>query len=185
MTKTGFIPNAASGGAAATEPQPDGTALAAVVHDENARFLGGVAGHAGLFAPVDDLVRYLELAWLSGDYLSPAARLEAGRLQTEGLGGRRGLGWMLRGDPADFLGTRWPASSLSHTGFTGTSLACDPVSGHWAVLLTNDVHFGRNRNVIRPLRESVHTACAPRAGRGAEREAERGRRRLDRGPRPP
>jgi CubicO group peptidase (beta-lactamase class C family) len=161
MTRTCFRPDAGQRArAAATEVQPDGTALAGVVHDENARFFGGVAGHAGLFAPVDDLVRYLEGAWLGGAFLSPAARREACRTQTGGLDGARGLGWVRRGDPADSLGTRWPPGGVSHTGFTGTSLACDPVSGGWAVLLTNEVHFGRDRGVIRRLRESVHDSCA-------------------------
>ena len=165
MTRTGFGPARGPGPrAAATEVQPDGTALAGVVHDENARFCGGVAGHAGLFGPADDLVRYLNGAWLGGDFLSAASRQEACRTQTEGLGGVRGLGWVLRGDPADPLGTRWPPGSVSHTGFTGTSLACDPASGGWAVLLTNDVHFGRDRGIIGAVRESVHDRCAPPAG---------------------
>jgi CubicO group peptidase (beta-lactamase class C family) len=169
MTRTSFRPDAAAGGdrPAATELQPDGTALAGVVHDENARFLGGVAGHAGLFAPAGDLVRYLTGAWLGEGFLSPAAKREAYRPQTEAAGsGRRGLGWVLRGDPADFLGARWPRGSISHTGFTGTSLAVDPASGRWAVLLTNEVHFGRGRGVMRGLREAVHDRCAPAARPG-------------------
>jgi CubicO group peptidase (beta-lactamase class C family) len=165
MTRTGFLPNAARrSAAAATERQPDGTALTGVVHDENARALGGVAGHAGLFAPIDDLARYLEGAWLgpAEGFLSRASRRAAGRIQTAGLRGRRGLGWVLRGDAADFLGRRWPPGSLSHTGFTGTCLACDPASGAWAILLTNDVHFGRDRGVIRGVREAVYDACGSR-----------------------
>lgn len=163
MTRTGFRPDAGPGGerAAATELQPGGTALCGIVHDENARFFGGVAGHAGLFAPAGDLARYLQLGWLGGELLSPAMRARACRLQTGGTGGRRGLGWVLRGDAQDALGTRWPPSSATHTGFTGTSLAFDPVSGCWAVLLTNDVHFGRNRGIIRGLREAVHDRCTP------------------------
>jgi CubicO group peptidase (beta-lactamase class C family) len=162
MTRTGFRPEgAAARNAAATEPQPDGTAIVGVVHDENARFFGGVSGHAGLFAPVEDLARYLNAAWLSGALLSEATRAQACRLQTAGLDGRRGLGWVLRGDPFDRLGRYWPQTSLTHTGFTGTSLACDPASGGWAVLLTNDVHFGRGRGTIREVRESVHDCCAP------------------------
>jgi CubicO group peptidase (beta-lactamase class C family) len=162
MTRTCFRPGVGPPPAvAATELQPDGTPLAGIVHDENARFFGGVAGHAGLFAPVDDLVRYLEAAWLSGQFLSASSRREACQPQTGGRSGVRGLGWVLRGDPADPLGRFWPPGSVSHTGFTGTSLACDPVSGGWAVLLTNEVHFGRGRGVIRALRESVHDRCAP------------------------
>jgi CubicO group peptidase (beta-lactamase class C family) len=160
MARTCFRP-APAPPAAATELQPDGTALTGVVHDENARFLGGVAGHAGLFAPIDDLIRYLERAWLGEGFLPAGARREACRTQTAGLAGARGLGWALRGDPADALGPRWPAGSVSHTGFTGTSMACDPASGTWAVLLTNEVHLGRGRNLIRGLRETVHDRCAP------------------------
>jgi CubicO group peptidase (beta-lactamase class C family) len=162
MTRTCFRPRVGPPPAvAATELQPDGTALAGIVHDENARFFGGVAGHAGLFAPVDDLVRYLDAGWLGGPFLSLPWRREACRPQTAGLGGVRGLGWVLRGDPADPLGRCWPPGSVSHTGFTGTSLACDPVSGGWAVLLSNEVHFGRGRGVMRGLREAVHDRCAP------------------------
>jgi CubicO group peptidase (beta-lactamase class C family) len=165
MTRTCFRPGGAgAAGAAATELQPDGTALTGIVHDENARFFGGVAGHAGLFAPLDDLIRYLAGAWLGDQFLSPAARRAACSRQTAGLEGARGLGWVLRGDPADSLGPRWPPGSVSHTGFTGTSLAWDPATGGWAVLLTNEVHYGRDRGVIRRLREAVHDRCAPRQG---------------------
>ncbi|HEV2452263.1 MAG TPA: serine hydrolase domain-containing protein [Streptosporangiaceae bacterium] len=166
MTRTGFRVDAAGVSIAATELQPDGSALTGVVHDENARALGGVAGHAGLFAPAGDLARYLERAWLgpAGEFLSAASRRTATRLQTDGLGGRRGLGWVLRGDAADFLGRRWPRGSLSHTGFTGTCLAGDPASGAWAVLLTNDIHYGRGRGVIQGVREAVFDAWADRFG---------------------
>jgi CubicO group peptidase (beta-lactamase class C family) len=161
MNRTSFCPDPAlHDQCAATEVQPDGTALSGVVHDENARVLGGVSGHAGLFAPVDDLISYVVRGWLdpASRVLSAAVREQACRLQTAGLGGRRGLGWVLRGDPADPLSSRWPATAVSHTGFTGTSLAFDPVSTAWVILLTNDVHHGRGRNTIRSLRTAVHDA---------------------------
>ena len=60
------------------------------------------------------------------------------------VGGSRGLGWVRGGDRFDILGGSWPASAVSHTGFTGTSLALDSPSGVWTVLLTNSVHFGRD-----------------------------------------
>jgi CubicO group peptidase (beta-lactamase class C family) len=48
---------------------------------------------------------------------------------------------------------------VCHTGFTGTSLAVDPASGRWAVLLSNAVHFGRGRNdAVRSMRERFHAA---------------------------
>ena len=151
-------------GYAATERKPDGTPWAGVVHDENARLMGGVAGHAGLFAPVADLATFA--AWWAGedDVAVPAwLRREADRLQTAGLDGCRGLGWVRQGDRYDILRGTWPPGSVSHTGFTGTSLAVDPATGTWAVLLTNSVHFGRDPARIRALRREFHAALAPSA----------------------
>lgn len=140
---------------AATEVD-DGRALIGVVHDENARAIGGVAGHAGLFATLDGIIRYA-MAWTSDDQrlFSSAVRAAAMRSYTEGLNGRRGLGWSLPGDSYDVGGDFWPATGGGHTGFTGTSLQVDPESGIWAVLLTNRVHYGRGFN-INPLRRAFH-----------------------------
>lgn len=166
MAGTGYLPGPPAagpraGGFAATERRADGTAWTGVVHDENARVMGGVAGHAGLFSTASDLAAFA--AWWAGGGGGPvpaALRREAERCQTPGLDGRRGLGWARAGDRYDILGGTWPGSAVSHTGFTGTSLALDAPSGVWVVLLTNDVHYGRDRAVIRPLREAVHAAVA-------------------------
>jgi CubicO group peptidase (beta-lactamase class C family) len=152
-----------AGGFAATELRADGTPWIGVVHDENARVMGGVAGHAGLFSTAADLAKFA--AWWVGhdDGAGPvpaALRRDSERCQTPGLEGHRGLGWVRIGDRYDILGEAWPDSAVSHTGFTGTSLALDAPSGVWVVLLTNDVHYGRGRAVIRPLREGVHAAVA-------------------------
>ena len=139
---------------AATE-MVEGAVLCGVVHDENARAIGGVAGHAGLFGTLDAVSRYA-MAWTaSNSVLSPAARRAATRVYTQDLNGRRGLGWALPGDGYDVGGDFWPETGAGHTGFTGTSLQFDPASGIWAVLLTNRVHFGRGTN-INPLRRRFH-----------------------------
>jgi CubicO group peptidase (beta-lactamase class C family) len=137
-----------------------GRAKVGVVHDENAEALGGVAGHAGLFGTAADLARYAA-AWAGNGSPMEGLRAEALRCQTEGLGGRRGLGWGLRGDKYDNMGDGWPATGAGHTGFTGTSLSVDPHSGLWAVLLTNAVHFGRGpEHSVIGLRKQVHAAVA-------------------------
>lgn len=164
LAATGFGPVAAER-AAATELRPDGTPWVGTVHDENARFLGGAAGHAGLFATAADLARFC--SWWAGEADGPvpaALRRAAVRCRTEGLDGRRGLGWVCRGDRFDVL-EGWPATAVCHTGFTGTSLAVDPAGGRWVVLLTNAVHFGRRSEPIRALRRSLHAALSPDAGR--------------------
>lgn len=168
MAGAGYLPampagGPPAGGFAATEPRADGTPWLGVVHDENARVMGGVAGHAGLFSTAADLAAFA--AWWTGSGDGPcpvpaALRRESERCQTPGLEGRRGLGWARAGDRYDILGGTWPGSAVSHTGFTGTSLALDAPSGAWVVLLTNEVHYGRGRAVIRPLREAVHAAAA-------------------------
>jgi len=159
LTATRFKPNGPAARFAATERRGDGTAWTGIVHDENARLLGGVAGHAGLFASADDLARFAAW-WVSDDdAVVPAAlRRAAATCQTEGRGGRRGYGWACPGDAFDILGARWPPTAVSHTGFTGTSLALDPASGLWVVLLTNAVHAGRDAAPVQALRRAVHEA---------------------------
>jgi CubicO group peptidase (beta-lactamase class C family) len=176
MAATRYLPPAGWAGRIAATEAVGGAAKVGVVHDENADALGGVAGHAGLFGTAADVGRYAA-AWAgnpgtgglllagNGRDRSPfwGMRAEALRCQTEGLGGRRGLGWVLRGDAHDNMGDGWPASGAGHTGFTGTSLSVDPPTGLWAVLLTNAVHFGRGRGPeysVVGLRKQVHAAVA-------------------------
>lgn len=135
-----------------------------VVHDENARAMGGVSGHAGLFSTSSDLLRYA-CSWLQKpgedglSPLSPGIRQEAVRLQTPAAGeSRRGLGWVLKGDPADVAGGNWSETAFGHTGFTGTSLYIDPPRELAVVLLTNRVHYGRQQS-INKLREAFHHAA--------------------------
>ncbi|HEY2241061.1 MAG TPA: serine hydrolase, partial [Streptosporangiaceae bacterium] len=87
-------------------------------------------------------------------------RRQAETCATDGLGGRRGLGWTCRGDRYDILGVGWPDTAVSHTGFTGTSLGLDSGTGLWVVLLTNGVHFGRDASAVKALRRNLHTAVA-------------------------
>ena len=156
-----FNPEGPPGRFAATERRPDGTPWVGVVHDENARAMGGVAGHAGLFADLASLVRFA--GWWVGGADGPvpvALRRQAESCWTDGLGGRRGLGWACTGDRHDILGGGWPATAVSHTGFTGTSLGLDSGRGVWVVLLTNGVHAGRDASAVKALRRDLHTAVA-------------------------
>jgi CubicO group peptidase (beta-lactamase class C family) len=170
MAGTGYRPAAALAGRIASTEPAGGVAKTGIVHDENAEALGGVAGHAGLFAPADDVARYAT-AWVIPGGLAAIGiprwlRAESLRCQTGALAdqeppARRGLGWGLRADRWDNMGDGWPASGAGHTGFTGTSVSVDPVTGLWAVLLTNAVHFGRGpEHAAKPLRTQVHGLIA-------------------------
>ncbi|KPV43106.1 serine hydrolase domain-containing protein [Alicyclobacillus ferrooxydans] len=152
MSKTMFCPPESEfHRIAATENSKVG-----VVHDEDADALGGVAGHAGLFSTVQDLITYVWM-WLGENpLLSESVRRLAVQNHTTTLNGNRGLGWVCRYDPYDHTGDLWPETTVGHTGFTGTSLAFDPVSKLWMIILTNDVHYGREKRAMIRLRALLH-----------------------------
>ncbi|QQE73570.1 serine hydrolase domain-containing protein [Brevibacillus composti] len=136
------------------------------VHDEKAYAMGGVAGHAGLFATADDLCRYARM-WLTGSppLLSPEIRSRATQCRTEGRGGWRGLGWEIKGAAeGSSCGSGFFPGSYGHTGFTGTSLWIDPQQELAVVFLTNAVHLGRDHR-LRQLRPILHDAVTAQLNR--------------------
>lgn len=147
---------------AATEWADDLQAHAwGIVHDENTRALGGIAGHAGLFAPAADLGR-LGRALLNGGgpVLRPRTVEAMTANVTPHLNEDRTLGWQARGRGGNAAGDLMTPAAYGHTGFTGTSLWIDPLLGLYAILLTNRVHLGRERSaraIIR-LRPRFHNA---------------------------
>jgi CubicO group peptidase (beta-lactamase class C family) len=124
-----------------------------LVHDENAHFLGGVAGHAGLFSTVDDLAVFCRALLNGGEYqgrriLRPETVEEMTRVQidmvdSDGDPVARGLGWWLRAR-GGFLrscgGRAFSDATFGHTGYTGPAIQIDPERRIFAVLLTNRVH---------------------------------------------
>ncbi len=150
---------------AATEFDPaEGAHRVGRVHDENAEALGGVSGHAGLFSTAGDLAKAAAV-WLNEGAISPGRRfLSQAAVKaaiagyTSGItGANRGLGWVLKGDSFDVSGDLMSEAAYGHTGFTGTSIQIDPVYDLYMVLLTNRVHYGRQKSINR-LRQCFHNA---------------------------
>lgn len=156
MHHTGYRP--AGDNIAPTEVDPaTGIAWRGIVHDENARFLQGVSGNAGVFSDLQDCILFATmLSTHGGDYLSTACLDRAIRNYTPGQDVHRGLGFHLGGTPACFMGDLFPDASFGHTGFTGTSLVIDPASGLYAVLLTNRVHPNRANEKLFRFRRQFH-----------------------------
>lgn len=99
------------------------------VQDGNARFLGGLAGHAGLFGTVEDLWR-LAREWIEPRVLLPLPR----RREAVAGPGSFGLGWWKRsasGSAGRALSTR----AFGHPGFPGGSVWADPEADLILVLL--------------------------------------------------
>ena len=128
------------------------------VHDENACGIGGVAGHAGLFAQAKTVAEMGE-RWLLNDYgIDPDLHAAATELQAQTGAEVRGLGWMLRSENNSSSGDLFSTNSYGHTGFTGTSLWIDPQRQLIVALLTNRVYAGRDKIGVHALRRAVHDA---------------------------
>ena len=127
------------------------------VHDENSCGVGGIAGHAGLFATAADVARFGQ-DWLSGDErldIGAELRQMASGQQATGQF-RLGLGWMLKADNDSSAGDFYSSSSYGHTGFTGTSLWIDPERELVSAILTNRVYHGRQAEGIHAFRRAIH-----------------------------
>ena len=165
MTHTGYHP---TGDCAPTEQDPQtGKLLQGIVHDENARFLKGISANAGVFSDINDMITFAKMLSLKGNgYLSPAMLETALRNRTPNSKGEyRGLGFNLAGSPKNFLGDLMSPLAYGHTGVTGTSLALDPSTGLWMVLLTNRVCPTRNNLKLIRIRALAHNAAAAEASR--------------------
>ncbi len=169
MKHTGYLPSASlKARIAPTEREKNGAILRGVVDDPTARYMGGVAGDAGVFSTADDLGRFCQMILDGGDGIfSPATIGEFTASATAPAQPvLRGLGWDIQSPYSRVRGELFPVGSFGHTGYTGTSIWIDPASQTYVVLLTNSVH-PRVRKAITPLRSEIATIVA--AGVGYEK----------------
>ncbi|MFT4571426.1 MAG: CubicO group peptidase (beta-lactamase class C family) [Hyphomicrobiaceae bacterium] len=141
----------------------DGNLIRAVVNDDNARAMGGVAPHAGLFATASAVHR------LAGTWIR-AWRGEGGPLDSVLV--RKAWttractqepstwvsGWDTPNAEGSSAGSKIGSPAVGHLGFTGTSLWIDLERGVHVVLLTNRVHNNAGLDGIRALRPRIHDA---------------------------
>jgi CubicO group peptidase (beta-lactamase class C family) len=136
------------------------------VHDENAFALGGVAGHAGIFASARDVAAFGEAMrqcriGASSVPLSEASLIDMTRLQAEDGDVRRGLGFALWSPHEAAMSHPLSPSSFGHLGFTGTSLWIDPERELTFACLTNRVYYGRDaEDTTTPFRLALSQAIA-------------------------
>jgi CubicO group peptidase (beta-lactamase class C family) len=111
------------------------------VHDGNAYFLGGAAGHAGLFSSAPDtFVLAQQFLPDSSKLLTPQTCTLFRMNMTPGLEESRSLAWQLAETSESTAGLDLPRDSFGHNGFTGTSLWIDPDQQRVFILLTNRTH---------------------------------------------
>ncbi|MCB9521286.1 MAG: serine hydrolase [Myxococcales bacterium] len=155
---------------AATEWCPyRGAFLQGVVHDENAQMLGGVAGHAGLFASALDVARIGQSLLGFGPEVLPKSAVERMWDRGEGApGGSYTLGWDTPSGPRSTAGVGASrGGTFGHLGFTGCSVWIDRQRGVVVALNTNRVHPTRENATIRWLRPRLHDAVWAALGASA------------------
>jgi len=154
MTDTGFLPPPSKIPRIAPTEMTDGVMLRGIVHDPTARFMGGVAGHAGLFTTAPDMARYARMMLNMGEldgkriFKPETVKLMTSVQTPPGMEDRRGLGWDIDSGFSSPRGHHFPLGSYGHTGFTGTAFWIDPFSRTFFIFLSNRVHPDGKGNVI-------------------------------------
>jgi CubicO group peptidase (beta-lactamase class C family) len=179
MTRTRFIHNDHSGSPlseperreiAGTENCPWRNRIVwGEVHDPNASAMGGVAGHAGLFAPIDDVMRFAEVVLdvhHGRSELLPRELLASFcERQHMPESSDWALGWDTPTKGASSSGEHFSEHSIGHLGFTGTSLWIDLEQEAAIVMLTNRVHLVAKRSKF-GLRPAIHDSIMDAAFSG-------------------
>ncbi len=141
-----------------TESDKDfrGQVIRGFVHDPGAAMLGGVGGHAGIFANSLDLGAIMQLYLNKGNYAGKRyidADVIAAYTKAQFTGNRRGAGFdrptlSVKGGPTCDLVSQ---QSYGHSGFTGTFTWADPAYGINYVFLSNRVYPSAENWKIRDM----------------------------------
>jgi CubicO group peptidase (beta-lactamase class C family) len=118
-----------------------GQLLRGTVHDPLARLMAGTSGNAGLFSTAYDLSIYYQMLCNDGTFhgikiISPEA---VAMLTTAQLHGRA-YGFDVHSSYSWVKDSYAPENTFCHTGYTGTSIVCDPASKTYIIILTNKSH---------------------------------------------
>ncbi len=133
--------------------------LYGIVHDDNCRVLGGVAGHAGLFGDVEGVLAFCENIlkgyndqlthpFLSNDTLRAVLEKQKNSPWT--------LGFDTPSPSASSSGHFFSKESVGHLGFTGTSFWIDLERNISVVFLTNRTFFGEDNGKLKKIRPVLH-----------------------------
>ena len=167
MKSTGFCP--AQAARCSIPPTEEDTTfrhrrIQGEVQDENAFVLGGVAGHAGLFSNVPDLLRFAGaiLGSLRNDaggapVLFERTTVNRFAMRQEPAGSSCALGWDTPSQPSS-SGVQFSQHSIGHLAYSGCSLWIDLDAAIAVVLLTNRTWPDRRNQLIREVRPAFHDA---------------------------
>ena len=167
MKNTGFFENNGIAGANAARFAPTEfcpwrkRVIQGKVHDENAYYVGGYSGHAGLFGTAGDLFALTEMLishyhGRRDDFLKPETVRTFFSRQDLAEDSTWGLGWDTPSPHKSSAGDCFSGESVGHLGFTGTSVWIDLHREITVILLTNRVYPTRSNRKIREFRPALH-----------------------------
>jgi len=136
-----------------------------IVNDYNCRFLGGVAGNAGLFSNITDLTKYVHFLQNRGaPLIEEQTFLSAAQNYTEEMSESRGLGFLYVDERYPQTGGLFAAGAIGHCGHTGQSLFVDYRSGLYVIVLSDATisttkKYGREHyDEVIDMRTQIHAA---------------------------
>jgi len=146
----------------------EGQVLRGEVHDENAHAMEGVAGHAGLFGSLADLIKFAQMILRGGRPLLSYYAAQAFLTPQVQLGqqplGMHTLGLFAHPNPLLPRGDLFPSRCVGHTGFTGVLMLFDPQVELAVILLTNHVYSAREKEHYLDYRRRLLNALAAHVG---------------------
>jgi uncharacterized protein YbbC (DUF1343 family)/CubicO group peptidase (beta-lactamase class C family) len=164
LADTSFHPKVSALPRVAPTEFVNGVLLRGEVHDQRARLLGGVAGHAGLFSTSADLARIIRMLLnhgsLEGHRVFDSATVKEMWESTPDNRVGRALGWDVSSAFSKTMAPFFAEGSVGHLGFTGTAVWIDPKTRSYLIVLSNRVHpYGGGAARIRDLRIRVAAAA--------------------------
>ena len=168
MSASGFCPHTED--CAAIPPTEHDTSfrhrvIQGEVQDENAFVLHGVAGHAGLFSNVPDLIRFARAILSAGepDSLFTLSTITHFAHRQPPHGSSRALGWDTPSENSS-SGSHFSLRTIGHLGYSGCSLWIDLDARIAIVLLTNRTWPDRKSEIIKTVRPAFHNAIRQSLG---------------------
>jgi CubicO group peptidase (beta-lactamase class C family) len=140
-----------------------GRVIQGEVQDENCYVLGGVAGHAGLFSNVRDVLGFAQCILAQGrtrdrrQLFQPETLDLFAQREESSDGTARALGWDVP-TAGSSSGRYFGPRSLGHLGYSGCSLWIDPDQELAVALLTNRTWPDRSSQAIKQVRPVFHDA---------------------------
>ena len=127
------------------------------VHDEKAYSMKGVAGHAGVFSTIDDLINFASMILNNGVFNnSQYLKKESIDRWYEPLVNKenyhKSFTWYVGNNPNVIMKN----NVISFSGFTGTSISIDRINKIAIILLTNRIHPSRDNQKLIDIRAELH-----------------------------